>query len=78
MNISLFGSEIYDININNKKVTEPNFVSGNVEEVVDIPTKNDRILDLVLINNPTRINKISTLPPIRLSDHDIVYVEAEA
>jgi hypothetical protein len=47
LNISLFGSEIYDININNKKATEPNVVTGNVEEVVDIPTRNDRILDLV-------------------------------
>jgi hypothetical protein len=32
---------------------------------------------LVLINNPTRINKISTLPLIGLSNHDSVYVEAD-
>jgi len=37
---------------------------SNLHQVVDIPTRNDRILDLVLINNPTRINKISTLPPL--------------
>ena len=50
---------------------------SNLHQVVDIPTRNDRILDLVLINNPTRINKISTLSPIGLSDHDIVYIEAD-
>ena len=35
---------------------------SNRHQVVDMPTRNDRILDLVLINIQTRINKISTAP----------------
>ena len=44
---------------------------------MNIPTRKYRILDLVLVNNPSNINKVSTLPPIGLSDHDIVYVESD-
>ncbi|XP_071123809.1 uncharacterized protein [Mytilus edulis] len=49
----------------------------NLHQIVNIPTRKERILDLVLINNPSNINKVSTLPPIGLSDHDIVYVEPD-
>ena len=30
-----------------------------------------------MINNPTYISKVTTLPPIGSSDHDIVYIEAD-
>ena len=30
-----------------------------------------------MVNNPTYINKVTTLPPIGSSDHDIVYAEAD-
>ncbi|CAC5417272.1 unnamed protein product [Mytilus coruscus] len=49
----------------------------NLHQIVNIPTRKERILDLVLVNNPSNINKVSTLPPIGLSDHDIVYVESD-
>ena len=49
----------------------------NLHQIVNIPTRNDRILDLIMVNNPTYINKVTTLPPIGSSDHDIVYAEAD-
>ena len=49
----------------------------NLHHIVDIPTRKDRILDLIMVNNPTHITKVSTLPPIGLTDHDTVYVEAD-
>ena len=49
----------------------------NLNQITDKTTRNDRILDLIFVNNPTCINKISTLPPIGLADHDIVYVEVD-
>lgn len=50
---------------------------ANLHQIVNIPTRNDRILDLIMINNPTYISKVTTLPPIGSSDHDIVYAEAD-
>ena len=50
---------------------------SNLHQVVNTPTRNDRILDLLFLNNPTNINKICTLPPIGLSDHDIVFAEVD-
>lgn len=35
----------------------------------------DKTLDLIFTNNPGNINKVNTIPPIGLSEHDIVYVE---
>ncbi|CAC5388360.1 unnamed protein product [Mytilus coruscus] len=49
----------------------------NLHQIVNIPTRKERILDLVLVDNPSNINKVSTLPPIGLSNHDIVYVESD-
>ena len=45
--------------------------------MTDIPTRNDRVLDIFLVKNPTNINKLATLPPIGLTDHDIVYIELD-
>jgi hypothetical protein len=39
------------------------------------PTRNERTLDLLLMNNPSNLNKLCTLPPIGLADHDNVYAE---
>jgi hypothetical protein len=36
-----------------------------------------RTLDLILVTNPSIINKVHTLPPLGLSDHDVVYIEAD-
>ena len=32
---------------------------------------------LIMINNPIFINKVTTLPTIRLRDYDVVYAEAD-
>jgi hypothetical protein len=46
--------------------------------MTDILTRNDRVLDLFFVKNPTSINKLTTLlPPIGLADHDIVYIELD-
>ncbi|CAC5402013.1 unnamed protein product [Mytilus coruscus] len=44
----------------------------HLHQATDKPTRKDRILDLILVNNPTSINKLNTLPPIGSADHDIV------
>jgi hypothetical protein len=46
--------------------------------MTDIPTRNDRVLDLFFVKHPTNINKLTTLPPIGLADHDVVYIELDA
>jgi hypothetical protein len=50
----------------------------NLHQVTDKPTRNERTLDLLLMNNPSNLNKLCTLPPIGLADHDIVYAEIDA
>ncbi|KAK3090224.1 hypothetical protein FSP39_010191 [Pinctada imbricata] len=55
-----------------------NIINDNhLHQTVNIPTRKDRILDLLLVNNPTFVTKITTLPPIGSSDHDIVYAEID-
>ncbi|CAC5410760.1 unnamed protein product [Mytilus coruscus] len=49
----------------------------NLQQIVNTPTRKERILDLILVNNPTTVNKVNTLPPLGLSDHDIVYIETD-
>jgi hypothetical protein len=45
--------------------------------MTDIPTRNDRVLNIFFVKNPTNINKLTTLTPIGLADHDIVYIELD-
>jgi hypothetical protein len=45
--------------------------------MTDILTRNDRVLDLFFVKNPTSIKKLTTLPHIGLADHDIVYIELD-
>ena len=44
-------------------------------QVVDIPTRNDKTLDLLFTNFPSPVNRVKGMPPIGKADHDIVYVE---
>ena len=44
-------------------------------QVVNIPTRNDKTLDLLLTNAPSPVNRVKGMPPIDKADHDIVYVE---
>ena len=46
-----------------------------LNQVVDIPTRQDKTLDLLLTNNPVPVNRVKTLPPIGKADHDIVLLE---
>ena len=47
----------------------------SLTQVVTIPTRQDKILDLILTNYPSIVDKLETMPPIGESDHDIVYTE---
>ena len=44
-------------------------------QVVNIPTRNDKTLDLLFTNTPSPVNRVKGMPPIGKADHDIVYVE---
>ena len=41
-------------------------------QVVDIPTRNDKTLDLLFTNFPSPVNRVKGMPPIGNADHDIV------
>ena len=44
-------------------------------QLVEHETRGDNILDLILTNNPSKFNRVETLPGI--SDHDIVFAEID-
>ena len=44
-------------------------------QVVNIPTRNDKTLDLLLTNAPSPVNRFKGMPPIGKAVYDIVYVE---
>ena len=44
-------------------------------QVVNIHTREDKTLDLLLTNSPSPVNRVKGMPPIGKADHDIVYVE---
>ena len=44
-------------------------------QVVNILTRADKTLDLLLTNSPSPVNGVKGIPPIGKADHDIVYVE---
>ena len=46
-----------------------------LSQVVNIHTRNDKTLDLLLTNSPSPVNRVKGMPPIGKADHDIVYVE---
>ena len=53
---------------------------GNAQEhcfskVVNIHTREDKTLDLLLTNSPSPINRVKWMPPIGKAYYDIVYVE---
>ena len=45
-----------------------------LEQIVDFPTRQENILDLVLTTHPSLVNKCKPLPG--LGDHDIVLIDA--
>ena len=48
---------------------------NGLEQTVTKPTRGNNTLDLCITNNPTRVNRCETA--IGLSDHDLVFVEAD-
>ena len=48
---------------------------NNLTQVVELPTRNQNILDLVITNNPNSVKNVSVIPGI--SDHDIPVVELD-
>ena len=46
-----------------------------LSQVVNIHTREDKTLDLLLTNSPSPVNRVKGMPPIVKADHDIVYVE---
>ena len=46
-----------------------------LSQVVNIHTRNDKTLDLLLTNSPSPVSCVKGMPPIGKADHDIVYVE---
>ena len=50
---------------------------SNLHQIVNVPTREEQTLDLILVTNPSIINKVNTLSPLGLSDHDIVNTEAD-
>ena len=46
-----------------------------LSQVVNIHTREDKTLDLLLTNSPSPVNRVKGMPPISKSDHDIVFVE---
>lgn len=46
-----------------------------LSQVIDIPTRQDKTLDLLFTNHPGPVSRVKGMPPIGKSDHDIVYIE---
>ena len=46
-------------------------------QVVNIPTRNDKTLDLLFTNAPSPVNRVRGMPSIGKAEHNIVYVEYE-
>ena len=46
-----------------------------LSQVVNIHTREDKTLNLLLTNSPSPVNRVKGMPPIGKADHDIVYVE---
>ena len=44
-------------------------------QVVNIPTRLDKTLDLLFTNVPSPVNRVKGMPPIGKADHDLVFIE---
>ena len=45
-----------------------------MEQINELPTRNDRILNLMITSHPTLVTRTTTCPPIGKSNHDILSV----
>ena len=46
-----------------------------LSQVIDVPTRQNKTLDLFLTNSPFPVKRIKGMPPIGKADHAIVYLE---
>ena len=46
-----------------------------LSQVLNIHTREDKTLDLLLTNSPSPVNRVKGMPRTGKADHDIVYVE---
>ena len=44
-------------------------------QVVDKPTRQEHVLDLLAVNNPTLVNRVEII--LGISDHDVVFVKID-
>jgi hypothetical protein len=65
-------TSIYPIRLN--KFLLDTIQELDLEQVVNFPTRQDNILDLVLTSHPSLVNRCKPLPGI--SNHDIVLIDA--
>ena len=47
----------------------------SLTQIVDKPTRNDTTLDLIIMNYPSIVDNLETIPPIGEADHDILSLE---
>ncbi|XP_061182308.1 uncharacterized protein LOC133190634 [Saccostrea echinata] len=47
----------------------------NLQQVVDIPTRGEKILDLLLTSHPGQLSRCKTNPPLGNSAHDVVLID---
>src|SRR5688572_929147 len=45
------------------------FKNNSLEQLVDFPTRENNVLDIILSDNPTQIRNIASTAPIGSSDH---------
>ena len=62
-----------------KRATQLQLLDITIEhcltQVVNIPTREDKILDILLTNCSGPVSRVKGMPPIGKADHDIVYIE---
>ena len=58
-----------------KKIVSATTFEHCLTQVVNIPSLNDKTLDLFLSNVTSPVNRVNGMSPIGKADHDIVYVE---
>ena len=49
----------------------------SLTQMVDLPTRKERKLDLFLTENTTLVNMVITLPPQQVMDHSIAFVDVD-
>ncbi len=62
-------------NVNTQRQLVDIVLEHSLSQVITIPTRQDKTLDILLTNNPAPVTRVKGMPPIGKSDHDIVFLE---